>query len=344
MPKAVRLGLFFGLLACWSPLNAVVTANSSYDGVVAYNTPVGGVNLDGVVEIESVIGGLTYGCSGSLLSNGSSILTAGHCVDTPSGLASASNVTVSFLGPGGVLIPVAVSNVTVDPAYSVGNSQNGSDLAVLTLSVQAPSSAVEYSLYTGNVSAALNTPLLIAGYGVSGTSGTTGANGTFGTLQAGENEYEGNGQQFFHYSSQLLVGEFYESGDPSTNALGCSPTAYFYACSNASPYTGQDEVDISEGDSGGPTFYDGEIIGVHDLGICEVVQVNGPCTDPPSVNSANNSYFGEMFADTGVGANLTFIEDAEVPEPGTMGMLGFGFTALGAIAWRRRRRFLRFIE
>jgi hypothetical protein len=343
MLKAVRLGVLFGLTACWSPLSAVVTANSSYDAGVAYNTPVDGVNLDGVVEIQSVIGGTTYGCSGSLLGNGLSILTAGHCVDTPTGLATASNVTVSFLGSGGVMIPVSVSNVAVAPAYSVGNSQNGSDLAVLTLSLQAPSSAVEYSLYTGNPAAALNVPLLIAGYGVSGTSGTTGANGTFGTLQVGENEYEGNGQQFFHYSSQLLVGEFYESGDSSTNALGCTPTAYFYACSNATPYTGEDEVDISEGDSGGPTFYDGEIIGVHDLGICQTVVANGPCTDPPSVNSSNNSYFGEMFADTSVAANLTFIEDAEVPEPGTMGMLGFGFTVLGAIAWRRRR-FLRLIE
>jgi hypothetical protein len=337
MLKAVRLGILFGFLAGLSPMSAVVTANSSDNAVVAYNTPVDGVNLDGVVEIESVIGGVTYGCSGSLLSNGFSILTAGHCVDTPTGLATASSVTVSFLGPGGALIPAAVTNVTVDPAYSPGNSQNGSDLAVLTLSLPAPSSAVEYSLYTGNPVAALDTPLVIAGYGVSGASGTTGANGSFGTLQAGENEYEGNGQQFFHYSSQLLVGEFYESGDSSTNALGCSPTAYFYACSNATPYTGQDEVDISEGDSGGPTFFDGEIIGVHDLVICQTVEANGPCTDPPSVNSANNSYFGEMFADTSVAADLTFIEDAEVPEPGTLGMLGFGFTVLGVVAWRRRR-------
>jgi hypothetical protein len=337
MLKAVRLGILLGLLASWSPVNAIVIANSSYNADVSYGDIVDGINFGGVVEINSVIGGNTYGCSGSLLTDGYSILTAGHCVTQGGAQATPSSITVSFLAPGGGMQVVTVSNVQIDPAYTPGSSQLGSDLAVLTLSQQAPSYAVEYQLFSG--SPVLDTPLVIAGYGLSGT-GTTGADGPFGALQVGENEYEGNGSEFFGYSSQLLVGEFYESGDPSTNALGCHPK-YFNGCTTATPYTGEDEVDISPGDSGGPTFYDDdgveEIIGVHDLGICASNEANGPCLDPPSINSANNSYFGEAFADTSVADNLTFIEDAEVPEPGTLGMLGFGFTALIAFAHRRLR-------
>lgn len=322
-----------------APLGAIVTASSSYDADITYGDVVDGINFGGVVEITSVIDGTTYGCSGSLLTDGYSILTAGHCVLNSSGSAAPSSVTVYFMGPSG-MVSESVSRVDVDPSYSVGNSQEGSDLAVLTLSQQAPPFAVEYSLFSGDTP--IDTPVVMAGYGLSGT-GLTGADGSFGTLQAGENEYMGTGKEFFcdphqpscDYSSQLLVGEFYESGVPSTNALGCDPS-YYYVCSTATPYTGFDEVDISPGDSGGPTFYDGEIVGVHDLGICVIAVANGPCIEPPSINSANNSYFGEMFADTSVADNLAFIEGAEVPEPGT-GALLIGILCLFAGMGARAR-------
>jgi len=330
--KIVRWGALFGLLAYASPACAIVIANPSYNATVSYGEVADGINFSGVTEITSVIGGNTYGCSGSLLSNGLSILTAGHCVTTSGGSALPSGITVYFQGPSG-MVAETVSSVQIDPGYSVGNSQNGSDLAVLTLSQQAPAFAVGYSLYTG--STVLNTPVVIAGYGLSGT-GANGANGSFGTLQEGENEYEGNGSQFFGYSSQLLVGELYEKGVPSTNALGCA-LRYFDACSLAAPYDALDEVDIASGDSGGPTFYDGQIIGVHDLGICATATGSTSCSVGPSISAADNSYFGELFADTSVAANLGFIETAEVPEPGTIGMLGLGFAVFGAIPYRRRR-------
>jgi hypothetical protein len=173
----------------------------------------------------------------------------------------------------------------------------------------------------------LSTPLVIAGYGYGGT-GDTGANSSaypFGTLRAGENEYEGNGQQYFDWSSSLLIGQFYESGVPSTNALSVT-----------NPYSSTDEVDIAHGDSGGPTFSNGEIIGVHDLVICSTTKSDpNDCAVPPSVNSANNSYFGEMFADTSVADNLAFIEGAEAPEPGTGALL---FCAMASAAWLRLRK------
>lgn len=318
-------GLLLLSLSAFAPsLHAITIANSSYTAAVTYGNAVDGVNLSGVVEIVSNINGANYGCTGSLLTDGFSILTAGHCLTTGTTSAAASNVTVYFQGPNG-MVAEAVSKINIDAAYSPGNSQNGSDLAVLTLTNMAPAFAEEYSLYSGN--GALDTPLVMAGYGVSGT-GTAGANGTFGTLQAGENEYMGNGYDFFHYSNQLLTGEFYDASRPSTNALSCS-AGYVYSCSNATPYAGLDEVDISSGDSGGPTFYDGEIIGVHDLNLC-VSYTNTSCAEPPAEGSTDTSYFGDLFADTSVAANLAFIGAAEtgVPEPGSVALI-----AGGAFVW-----------
>ena len=60
------------------PLRAIlVVSGDGSSAIVAFNQVVDGVNLNGVVELETS-GGI--GCSGSLLSDGYSILTAGHCV------------------------------------------------------------------------------------------------------------------------------------------------------------------------------------------------------------------------------------------------------------------------
>jgi malate dehydrogenase len=57
--------------------------------------------------------------------------------------------------------------------------------------------------------------------------------------------------------SAIVVTSLSYSGAVNTNALG---VAY--------PYTSFDEVDNARGDSGGPSLYGGEVIGVHDLGMC----------------------------------------------------------------------------
>jgi V8-like Glu-specific endopeptidase len=292
----VRLVAFLLPAPAWA---IVVSGTNAGSASVAYGQIVDGVNLSGVVTVTSSIGG----CTGTLLSDGFTILTAGHCVTTAYGAALASNIAVGFLGPAGS-VSVAVSSVTVNPGYT-GDSTVGGDLAVIHLAAPPPSFAVGYALYTGSTPSG---PEVIAGYGITGT-GATGANGSYGSLNAGENVYVTTGAHF-SWSSTLLIGEFYDSSNPSTNALG--------SILDPSPYAAADQVDISHGDSGGPSFYNGFLIGVHDLGICYTT--GNVCSVPPAINSSNNSYFGDLYADVSVASNSSWILAQEVvstPEPAT---------------------------
>ncbi len=281
-------------------------------------------NLSGVVEI--FIAGIG-GCSGALLADGSSILTAGHCVDSGTPV-SASAITIYFPGDA---TPYTALSVAVDPGFNGSNSTDGEDLAVIQLTQPAPSTAIGYQLDLA--SATLGSPDVLDGYGLSGT-GVTGDTGGFGTLQAGENEFDTTGTTL-GLSSNLLVGQFYDSTDTFTNALNC-PSIY---C-KYSPFSAVDEVDISPGDSGGPAFQDVngtfQIVGVNDLSLC---LGSGGCTIPPSEYSSTlNSSFGQLFADTSVlgtdDENLDFIEDQIAPEPGTLCLMAGAL--LAALLLRRR--------
>jgi len=267
------------------------------------------VNLSGVVAV-GVIG---YGnCSGELISP-TLILTAAHCSGGNSGVST----YVSF--PDGSLI----SGTTVaDPAYD-DNPETGSDLEVIELSGRDPAATV-YSLYTG--STPLRSALDLAGYGYSGT-GTTGYNTSlygYGTLRAGQNEYDTTAC-YITGDPCLLMGDF-DDGQSTNNVYG--DTGLY------------DEIDISYGDSGGPTFYDGQLIGVHDVVSCD----SDPSTSKEyggSTNCITNqpaSLYGETFGDTSVAGNITWIDGqiaaAAAPEPSTW-LLCFG--ALGAAVMRRKR-------
>jgi hypothetical protein len=316
MFRSAGLGGLLLALCFASQVSAIVIANPSvYSGVVSASNPsYDGVNLSGVVEV--VIDGF-IDCSGSLLSNGDSILTAGHCIVSKYGRALPTSGVVTFMGPNGPVTDT-VAAYYVDPAWS-GTSTNGGDLAVLRLTNPAPSWATSYSLYTGPTPTG---PEVMAGYGLGGDGmdgDGTGEYADFGTLQVGTNEYFENGS-YFGWSNSLLLGQFYDASISSTNAFGV-----------ADPYSSTDEVDIAPGDSGGPSFYDDELVGVHDIGICEGTD---SCDMPPSVGDTLDSYFGEMYGDTSVAANATWIEDQEAPEPVSLSLLGLGLAVLAALRLR----------
>jgi V8-like Glu-specific endopeptidase len=311
-----------------------------------------GASMSGVVMIY--VAGMGS-CTGALLGDGTSILTAGHCVDHGT-VAAPSAITIYFEGPGGLNLsnPYTATSIAVDPGFN-GNSYNtsgftgGQDLAVIQLNALAPASATEYQLDMEPATLGANT--VLDGFGYCGT-GMTGyeTSGCTDVLRAGENDFgttanllsSATGDPFIENgSSNELIGQFYDSSDPSTNALRCS-TSNTTGCTS-SPYSPSDEVDISPGDSGGPALQDvggtWEIVGVNDIIDC-VNLINGDCAVPPSeYSSTNNSSFGQLFGDTsvvGIGnENLNFIETQIAPEPGTISlMLG---ALLASLLLRMRR-------
>jgi hypothetical protein len=135
-------------------------------------------------------------------------------------------------------------------------------------------------------------------------------------LRQGQNQYIGlGGQVFTGWSNDLLVGQFVEDSDIPN------------------------EVDIGPGDSGGPSFYNGQIIGVHDVVACISATDSGPCLDPPSQSPSLNSSFGQFFGDTSVSSAAAWIEsEEETPEPTSCSLVLLGLAVAGFLRCRTRRR------
>lgn len=283
------------------PSAAIVVANGlASEYVVGFGGSVHGVDLSGVVAL--VIG--SSGCSGSLLADGRSILTAAHCVNDAYGQPLPTSGTAYFQKEGGGFVPLAISSFFVNPGWT-GSVDQGSDLAVLRLDAIAPAFAARYPLYNSFVT---TSPIVMAGYGLGGTD-ETGAILSFGTLRAGTNAYA-----FLDGAhGDLLLGQLYVG----TNYIGANPT-----------YSATDLVTIAHGDSGGPSFYyDGSLVGVHDAIAC----VTSTCAALPSGNQ-----FGEVFWDTNVPYHLAWIQDQQVPEPAAAFLMLLGLAA-GTVLRRRAR-------
>jgi hypothetical protein len=321
-----RLALLYVLLCCARPAHAiVVTAGTDPNSVVipGDHDVFGSLSLSGVVMVTTSNGS----CSGALIGD-FTVLTAGHCMEAAIGTGLYSHPQVAFLPPtntgggaGGQDI-LDVSSIAVDPSWN-GDPTLGGDLAVLHLSQAAPAYATRYSLYTG-MALPTSSSVVLAGFGLSGT-GATGANGYgYGYLRAGTNEYAVTGADpLFDWSSNMLIGQFYDVNNPSTNALGL-----------LNPYSSSNEVIIAPGDSGGPTFYNGQIIGVHDVIICLSPPNSQTCSVPPSVSPYDDSFYGELWGDVSVAGNAAFIDGSVAPEPGSAMLTILG---LSLAAWRRLR-------
>jgi hypothetical protein len=150
--------------------------------------------------------------------------------------------------------------------------------------ITLPSVAAGVTPYTLYTGRGVGATVDIAGYGVTSSSGND-----FGTLRHGQNQFD--------------------AGDSATYD-------YFFDSPN--------EVMTCFGDSGGPSFINGRLAGVHSFG------------------DARCSSFG---VDDAIAqrANLTFIEtnsSASLPEPASLLMLGAGLAALAHFYRRRRKNHL----
>lgn len=317
--------------------------------------------FSGVVALLMNYGGTNqFICTGTLLPDRQSILTAAHCVSDGFGTPGPITTTVRFQ-PANGLAPGAdiYSNTTVQtrtvtdyfvhPNYT-GQVIDQNDIAVLRLSDLAPAWSTAHDLYTA--SDLVGQTFNVAGYGQTGAgaTGTSGLNALLaltGRLRQGENRYEfrwgdddwngvWNGafdnpdlppaQTAFSYVSD------FDNGNAANDAAcllaaseGLGGAKY---CNTG---LGLREVGLGGGDSGGPSFINGRIASVNSYGLTFGTAFG-------DVVAGINSSFGEFSGYVPVYIHADFIRAAMVPEPGTYGLMALGLLGVAGVAARRRRQ------
>lgn len=305
----------------------------------------------------------SFVCSGTLLADRQSILTAGHCVSDGFGTANPLSTTVFFQPAAGLSSTVSIYNNPLATSrtvtnYFVSSGYTGqvidqNDIAVLRMNTLAPDWAISHGIYTGGDLTGQN--FTVAGYGLrgTGTAGSTGGGGT-GRLRTGDNRYD-----FRFGDSDFGLGPGgtpYWNGVFDNPALPSAQVAFSYvsdfdnglAANDASCLLAADadfsipagtakfcntgvglrEVGVAGGDSGGPNFINGLISGVNSYGLSFGTAYG-------DVNTTLNNSFGEFSGYVPTFIHASFINASLVPEVSTYLMMGLGLIGIGAVARRR---------
>jgi V8-like Glu-specific endopeptidase len=327
---------------------AIVTQDAGVGGGInnpLYLPPATDNNYSGIVNLwfRNAAGVVQGACTGSLLEGGGrrKILTAGHCIADNSSTIVWSSFTARFRNADGTFTEVNGTGFAVQSNYS-GNVVEEQDVAVLTLSADAPASARGYSLFTGN-------PLVdytAAGFGRTGT-GLTGdnnnANNQFGAvnvLRAGRNRFEstGNDAEFFAENGNPNVAGFggvllsdFDDINGSPDSFTCLGLEF---CDNG---FGLNEVAIGRGDSGGAALTNTwQVLGVASW---------GSTTDGISLSQYGTDFgyacVANFAANAACLANYRFVQAQlanVVPEPSTYALMATGLIGIIGLARRRQVR------
>lgn len=286
-------------------------------------------------------------CSGTLLNDRQSVLTAAHCVSEGTSARPLSTTVFFYDGPNRDLnvyseagpTTRSVSNYFVHSAYT-GEVVDQNDIAVLRLSEKAPDFAKSYGLWTGND--LTGQQFNVAGYGGrSDGGGNVGVNLGTGRLRQGDNRYD------FRLGDADFGGFFLDPVDWWGDKAEYSYLSDFdngnagndASCAIAGAFAlggakycnlglGEDEVTTAGGDSGGPEFIDGMIASVTSYGLTFGSGFG-------DIDNALNDTFGEFAGFVPVFLHRDFINSVMVvPAPGTVAL---ALLALGLMTTRRRK-------
>jgi Trypsin len=350
------------------------TAENRVVGVTSTATQAGGGNplyfapasqSSGIVSIIINTAQGNFICSGTLLNDRRSIATAAHCVTNGSRAVSATAATVYFNGnntPDSIVHTDPTSTGIGVKIFTVNNDYTGevidqNDIAILTLNDLAPAWAASFGIYSGNDLTGQN--FTVSGYGRrSDTGGNVGANLGTGRLRQGDNRYDfalgdsdfggfftdidpATGEKFFGnadvtYSYLSDFDNGLAANDAScrlaVNGLGIAASSKFCDLGR-----GAREVGVAGGDSGGPSFINGQLAGITSYGLSF-----GPSFG--DIGGGLNSSFGEFSGYVPTYIHRDFIKMAVslgVPESSTWAMMIAGFGLVGA-SMRRRRTTVKF--
>lgn len=304
-------------------------------------------------------------CSGTLLSDRQTILTAGHCVSSGGGVPDVADngVTVFFRTPGSGdpqlyyggpgYTTIQSSDVIVQSQYT-GEVIDHNDIALVRLSQLAPEFAQAYELYTGELT---GLEMTVTGYGstssVGGAVGVNTANpNRLGWFRQGTNQYDfALGDEVFGETWADILGDPFEriqysyisdfDNGLAVNDASCRITqASDFGGAPGTQFcdlgTGAREVGVAGGDSGGGSFIDGRVASVNSYGLTFG-------TAWGDVNSGLNSSWGEFSGYVPVWLhadwiNSNLVQAAAVPEPATWAQMILGFGVIGGALRTQRRR------
>ena len=328
-PTDVNLEASTLLTTRGDPAGFIVPPGTGYDGVadIIIDTPSGFIRGSGVL----IQGG-----------NGQYILTAAHVVDHMVSMG-ASSVFFDMPAPAG-RTQVGIAAVYIQPQWDGtlqrdGNFMYGNDLAIIELAAPAPAGAEQYPLYRGSAEVgAVGTKL---GYGRSGT-GDQGEVIHSGTKRMGENLYDALADIFADEAYGNIFGQNhidpplagaqlaydFDNGVAANDAFGVFLKIYDLGVDR--------EVLAAPGDSGGPTFINGQVAGITSYGMR--MAYSDLLADPlgtSDIDGLLNSSYGEFAVDTRVAYYAPWV-DSVVPEPMTVTAMLLGLAGLGARSLRKR--------
>jgi hypothetical protein len=333
----------------------------------AYNG-VGSVRIT-ATQTDGSIG--TFICTGSLLADGQTVLTAAHCLT--GGIGTVTAISVNFYPTNSTAEVINAASWTANPAYS-GMVIDENDVGVIHLASTASAGVSRYQLHSGG---AVNNNFEFVGYGNRGSFGQgTGAAGNgagfaLSNRRNGDNLFDialGDnrwkcpvtnanctaGTNFWNYVGvapnfgHVLLADFDNgsTGQLSNDAMCFLPLLYSsymsVGTSECNAGRGLDEAISGGGDSGGPGFINGQIASVTSFGLTFGAWSTGPGTGPfGDIDGALNSSFGEFAGFTDVEFQSQWINSQMVvatPEPGTTVLMATGLIGIAGVARRRRNK------